>query len=153
GLLLDGNRRRQAVDQIDVRLLHLLEELSGVGGERLDIASLPFRVNRVEGQRRLSRSGQARDHHQLLPGDVDVDVFQIVNARAAYSDPVVGHANRPFYHFDWSKLSGSDLSPYRTLSLRRRALAAASMPASSSSASVCAPRAGAGRTAASGDAM
>ena len=29
--LLDGNRRREAFDRIDVRLLHLLQELPGVG--------------------------------------------------------------------------------------------------------------------------
>ena len=55
GLLLDRNRRRQAVDQIDVRLLHLLEELPRVGRQRLDVAPLPFGVNRVEGERRLAR--------------------------------------------------------------------------------------------------
>ena len=41
GLLLDRDRRRQAVDQIDVRLLHLLEELPGVRRQRLDVAPLP----------------------------------------------------------------------------------------------------------------
>ena len=50
-LLLDGDGGRQAVDEVDVRLLHLLEELAGVGGERFDIAPLSFGVNRVEGQR------------------------------------------------------------------------------------------------------
>ena len=41
--LFDGDRRRQAVDQIDVRLLHLLEELPRVGGQRLDVAALALR--------------------------------------------------------------------------------------------------------------
>ena len=54
GLLLDGNGGRQAVDQIDVRLLHLLEELPRIRGERLDIPTLPLGVNRVEGERRLA---------------------------------------------------------------------------------------------------
>src|SRR6185295_10468968 len=49
-LLLDGDRRREALDQIDVRLLHLLEELPRVRRERLDIAPLPLRVDRVEGE-------------------------------------------------------------------------------------------------------
>jgi hypothetical protein len=40
-LLLDRDGRRQAVDEIDVRLLHLLEELAGVGRQRLDVAPLP----------------------------------------------------------------------------------------------------------------
>ena len=52
-LLFDGNRWAQAVDAVDVRALHLIEELAGVGGERLDIAALSFGVDGVEGQRRL----------------------------------------------------------------------------------------------------
>ena len=67
GLLLDGDRRREAVDEIDVRLLHLLEELAGVGRQRLDVAPLPLGVDRVEGERRLPRPGQAGDDHQPVP--------------------------------------------------------------------------------------
>ena len=91
GLLLDRDRRRQALDQIDVRLLHLLEKLPGVGRQRLDIAPLPFGVDRVEGERRLARPGQAGDDHQLIPGQIDVDVLEVVNAGAAHRDPVVRH--------------------------------------------------------------
>ena len=40
-LLFDGNRRREPVDEVDVRLLHLLEELPGVGRQRLDIRRCP----------------------------------------------------------------------------------------------------------------
>ena len=52
-LLLDGNRRRQAIDQEHIRLLDTLEKLAGVCGERLDIAALAFGVDRVKGERRL----------------------------------------------------------------------------------------------------
>jgi hypothetical protein len=90
-LLFDRDRGRQAFDQIDVRLLHLLEELARVGRQRLDVASLPFGVDRVEGERRLPRARQAGDHHQLMARDVDVDVLEIVHAGAAYTDPFVGH--------------------------------------------------------------
>ena len=55
-LLLDRNRRRESLDRIDVRLLHLLQELARVGRERLDVAPLAFGVNRVEGERRLART-------------------------------------------------------------------------------------------------
>jgi hypothetical protein len=54
-LLLDRDRRRQALDQVDVGLLHQLQELPRVGGQRLDVAALPFGVQRVEGERRLAR--------------------------------------------------------------------------------------------------
>ena len=49
--LLDGNGRREPFDRIDVRLLHLLEELPRVGAERFDVPPLPLGKNRVEGQR------------------------------------------------------------------------------------------------------
>ena len=52
-LLIDRNRRRQALDEIDVRLVHLAEELTGIGGEALHIATLALGVDRVECQRRL----------------------------------------------------------------------------------------------------
>jgi hypothetical protein len=54
GLLLDRDGRREPFDQIDVGLLHLLEKLARIGGQRLDVATLPFRVDRVEGERGLA---------------------------------------------------------------------------------------------------
>ncbi len=90
GLLLDGDGRRQAVDQVDVRLLHLLEELPGVGRERLDVAALALGVDGVEGERRLARAGQAGDHDQPIARQVDVDVLQVVDAGAANGNPI-GH--------------------------------------------------------------
>ena len=73
---------RDAVDAIDVRLLHPLEELPGVGRQRLDVAPLPFGVNRVEGERRLSRSADAGDDDQLAERQRQVDVLEVVRARA-----------------------------------------------------------------------
>ena len=90
-LLLDGDGRRQAVDQIDVRLFHLLEELPGVGGQRFDVAPLALGVDRVEGERRLAGARQAGDHHQLIAREVDVDILEVVDARAAHRNPVVRH--------------------------------------------------------------
>ena len=72
-----------AVDAIDVGLLHPLEELPGVGRQRFDVAALPFGVDRVEGERRLSRPADAGDDDQLAGGQRDVDVLQVVRARAA----------------------------------------------------------------------
>ena len=92
GLLLDGDGRREPVDQVDIRLLHLLEELAGVRGQRLDVAPLAFGVDRVEGERRLARAGQPGNHDQLVARQIDVDVLEVVDARAAYRNPVVRHS-------------------------------------------------------------
>ena len=49
-LLVDRDRRRQPVDLVDVGLLHLAEELAGVGAQALDVAPLALGVDGVEGQ-------------------------------------------------------------------------------------------------------
>ena len=86
GLLLDGNHRREAVDEIHVRLFHLGDEALGVGGERLHIAPLAFRVHRVEGQRRLAGAGEPGDDGELIPRNLHGDVFQVVNPCALHGD-------------------------------------------------------------------
>ena len=82
GLLLDRDGGREAVDMLDVRLLHHLEELARVGGQTLDVAALAFGVDGVEGEARLARAAEAGDHRQALARDVDVDGFEIMFARA-----------------------------------------------------------------------
>ena len=86
GLLLDRDGGRQAVDLVDVRLLHHLQELPGVGRERLDVAALALGVDGVERQRGLARAGQAGEHHQLVARDLDVDALEVVLAGAADRD-------------------------------------------------------------------
>ena len=85
-LLLDRDRRRQAVDLVDVRLLHHLQELARIGRQRFDVAALALGIDGVEGERGFAGAGQAGEHHQLVAGNLDVDVLQIVLARAANGD-------------------------------------------------------------------
>ena len=80
--------------RVAVGLLHLLEELPGVGRERLDVAPLPLGVERVEGERRLARAGEAGDDDEPLARDVDVDVLEIVLAGAA-DDDAARHGRLP----------------------------------------------------------
>ena len=90
-LLADGDRRGDAVDQIYVRLLDALQELARVGRERLDIAPLPFGIDGVKGQRRLSASRNSGHHRQAIVRNLEVDVLQVVNPRAANYDRILGH--------------------------------------------------------------
>ena len=90
-LLVDGDRRGQALDVVDVRLLHLAEELPRVGRQRLDVAALALRVDGVERERALAGAGQAGDDDQLVARDVEVDAAQVVLAGAADGDEVEGH--------------------------------------------------------------
>ena len=86
GFLLDGDGGRQAVDLIDVRLLHHLKELAGVSRQALDIAALALGIDGVEGERGFARAGQAGEHHQLVARNVEIDVFEVVLAGAADRD-------------------------------------------------------------------
>ncbi len=90
GLLLDRDGRREALDGIDVRLLHQLQELPGVGRQALDIAALPLGIDRVEGEGRFARARQPRQHDQAVAGHVDIDVLEVVLARAANPDELHG---------------------------------------------------------------
>ncbi|MGC0425475.1 hypothetical protein RKD32_001830 [Streptomyces sp. SAI-195] len=90
-LLVDGDRRGEALDEVDVRLVHLAEELPGVGGERLHVAPLALGEDRVEGQGGLARPGQAREDDERVARQVERDVLQVVLARAT-DDETVGHA-------------------------------------------------------------
>src|SRR5207302_7083570 len=86
GLLLDGDGGRQAVDLVEVRLLHHLQELPGIGREAFHIAALALRIDGVEGERRLAGTGEPGEDHELVPRDFDIDVLEIVLARAANRD-------------------------------------------------------------------
>ena len=77
-LLVDRDRRREPVDRVDVGLLHHLQELPRVGGERLDVAALPLGVDRVEGERRLAGARQAGDADERVAREPYRDVLEIV---------------------------------------------------------------------------
>ena len=96
-LLVDRDRRAEAVDVVDVRLLHHLEELPRVGGERLDVAALPLRVDRVEGKARLAGAREPGDADQAVPRQADGDVLEVVLAGAVDYECVGSHLGRPLY--------------------------------------------------------
>jgi hypothetical protein len=90
-LLVDGDRRRQAVDLVDVRLLHLAQELARVRAEALDVPPLALGVDGVEREAGLAAPGQAGDHDQPVTRERDADVLEVVLARAAHDNAILGH--------------------------------------------------------------
>src|SRR6185312_2074807 len=86
GLLLDRDRRRQAFDQIDIGLLHQLQELARIGREAFDIAALALGIDGVEGERGFARAGKPRDDHEAVARHVHIDTLEIVLAGAANAD-------------------------------------------------------------------
>ncbi len=89
-LLLDRHGRGEPVDEIDVRLLHALEELACVGAQRLDVPPLALGVDGVERERRLARPRRPRDDGERPPRDLQIEPLQIVLPRAA-DDQLVLH--------------------------------------------------------------
>ena len=87
-LLINANGWRQSLDAIAVGLLHLTQELPGIGGEALDVSPLPLCVQGVEGQTGLPASRDPGEHNELAPGDLDVYVPEIVGSGASDDDPV-----------------------------------------------------------------
>ena len=85
-LLVDRDRRRQALDRVDVGLVHLPEELPRVRRQRLDVAALPLGVDGVEGKARLARAGQPGDDHQGVAGQPQMEVLEVVLPRARDDD-------------------------------------------------------------------
>ena len=93
GLLVDRDRRREALDRLDVGLLHAPEELARVGRERLEEAPLALAEERVEGERGLARARDPRDRDQAVARDVDVDAARgCSGARRRIRIAAVAHA-------------------------------------------------------------
>ena len=86
-LLVDRHRRGQALDEVDVRLVHLAEELPGVRRERLDVPALALGEDRVEREARLPGPGQAGEHDHAVAREVEIDALQVVLAGAAHDQP------------------------------------------------------------------
>ncbi len=87
-LLLDRHRRRDTLNGHDIRLLHPLQKLLGVGGERLDVAALRLGEDRVEDERRLARPRRPGHHGEGAVRDVEVDALEVVLGGASYPDSI-----------------------------------------------------------------
>ena len=92
--LVDCDRRRHPFDAVDRRSIHAIEKLARIRREGLDVAPLPFGVERVEDEGALPRAGDARHHDQVPGGKIEVEVAQIVLTRAADADPALSLRRR-----------------------------------------------------------
>ena len=92
GLLLDGDRRGQTFDVVQVRLFHHREELAGIRRQRLHIPPLTLGIDGVEGERGLTRAREPGQHNQAIARQVQVQILEVVGAGAADADTVHGPA-------------------------------------------------------------
>ena len=88
--LVDGNGRRDALDVLDLRLVHAFQKLPRVGRKALDVAPLPLGVQRVERQAGLARAADAGDDEQLVQRDVQRQILEVVVLGANDADDFRG---------------------------------------------------------------
>ncbi len=91
GLLLNGNGGRQTFDQVDIGFVEAIQKLARVGRQAFHVSALALGIQGVEGQRRLARPRQTGDDHQLVAGQIHIDVGQVVGARSPHRN-LVGFA-------------------------------------------------------------
>ena len=96
GLLVDGDGGGQPFYEVYVGLVHLPQKHTGVGGQGLHETAVALGVDRVEGQGGLTRARESRHDHQLVPGDLYVDILQVVDAGALDDDGFL-HIWVPFF--------------------------------------------------------
>src|SRR5262249_26657065 len=77
---------RDPVDAIRVGLVELLEELTGVWRERLDVTPLALHVDRVECQRALPRAADSGHGDQAIEGQIETQPLEIMGPHAAQVD-------------------------------------------------------------------
>ncbi|MNO30569.1 hypothetical protein D3C76_205090 [compost metagenome] len=80
-LLVDGYCRGQPVNGVDIRLLHLPEELPCIGRQGFHITALSLSVDRIERQRRFAGAAKSRQHDEAVTRNRYVNVLEIVCSR------------------------------------------------------------------------
>ncbi len=102
--MIDGNRRGQAFDDIDVWFVHLSEELTRISAEALHVATLTFGIDGVERKAALAATRKTRQDDETVTRKLYVDVLQVVFTRSA-DDDLIGHGDRLFLGSNITKLA------------------------------------------------
>ena len=77
-LLLDCDRGGDTRNQLGLWAGKVLEVAPRIGRERLDIAALPFGVDRIEGKRRLTRARDPREADELIRFEREANFLEVV---------------------------------------------------------------------------
>ena len=78
GFLIDRNGGTQPFYMFHPRFFRLTQKLSGIGREGFDKPTLTLLENRVKCQRRFPGTTYPGKHRKGVPGQGQVDVFQVV---------------------------------------------------------------------------
>ena len=94
--LVNGDRRGDSFDLVNGRFVHAVQKLARISRERLNIAALPFGIQRVKHQAGLARATGAGNNSQFASANVEVEVLEVVLASAANADDSLGHGLMSF---------------------------------------------------------
>ena len=84
--LLDGDSRWDSLDAVHLWLVHAIEKLPRVRGERFDVTPLALREQRVKRKRTLARPAQTSHDDQLVCRQIEIEIFKIVVADTPEAD-------------------------------------------------------------------
>lgn len=77
---VDGYGRWDILDAVHLRPVHALHELPRIGRKGLDIAALALSIKRVKGKGRLTRTTHPCDHGDMIKGNFQVQILEIILA-------------------------------------------------------------------------
>jgi hypothetical protein len=83
-MLVHADRGHQSLNRIDIRFAHV-----GHHAQRLHVLPHGFFVQRIERQRRFARPGHPGQDDQPVLGNLDRDVFEVIQPCAFDRDPVM----------------------------------------------------------------
>ena len=74
------------MELVDLGFFELLGELPGIGGHGVEETALALGEEDVEGEGGLAGAGESGNDDELVAGDVERDVFEVVVAGASQGD-------------------------------------------------------------------
>ena len=83
GFLVDGNGGGKPLDGINVGFIQLPQKHARIGRKRLHKAAVPLGIKGIERERGFARPGKPGEDNELIPRDIQVDIFEIMHPRAA----------------------------------------------------------------------
>jgi len=85
-----------------VRFFHDGQKLPSVSRQRFDITPLPFGIDGIKRQRRFARPGDAGDDDQLVTGQVEINIGEVMRS---------GTSNQNFVHVAKCRVQTSNYTP------------------------------------------
>ena len=84
--MINSDSGRDTIYGIDFRPVHAVEELSGVGAESFNVASLSFCIKRVKDKRRFPGARETGDYREAADRNIEIEVLEVVLRGAANTD-------------------------------------------------------------------